>query len=91
LEATAISNLSQRSPYWLNIWNPSWQNFGSERNVFIPDVIFPYTVRSLPSNKHTFKCTKYSMVPKHLQDRYDTMPVTGIAMDPSRHDGIALT
>jgi hypothetical protein len=31
------------------------------------------------------------MVPKHLQDRYDTMlPVTGIAMDPSRHDGIAL-
>lgn len=59
--------------------------------MFIPDVIFPYTVRSLPSNKHTFKCTKYSMVPKHLQDRYDTMlPVTGIAMDPSRHDGIAL-
>jgi hypothetical protein len=61
-----------------------------KRNVTIPNVIFPYTVSSFPAKEHTHRCAKYSLVPEHLQDRYDTAPAAGIAMDPSHHSGIAL-
>jgi hypothetical protein len=61
-----------------------------KKKVTIPDIMFPYTVGSFPSTKHTTRCAKYSLVPEHLRDRYDTMPVAGIAMDPTVHSGIAL-
>lgn len=61
-----------------------------KQEVEIPDVIFPYSVRSIPPNHFSRQCAQYSAVPNHLQNRYDTLPVAGIAMDPSVHSGIAL-
>jgi hypothetical protein len=61
-----------------------------KQKVDIPDIMFPYTAGSFASTKHTTRCAKYSLVPEHLQDRYDTMPAAGIAMDPAVHSGIAL-
>jgi hypothetical protein len=61
-----------------------------KKKVTIPDIMFPYVVASFPSTKHTTRCAKYSLVPEHLQDRYDTVPAAGIAMDPAVHSGIAL-
>jgi len=61
-----------------------------QQNITIPDVIFPYSVRSIPPNSLTHQCARQSAVPLHLQDRYDAVPAAGIAMDPSVHTGIAL-
>lgn len=61
-----------------------------KQGVDIPDVIFPYTVRSIPPDSLTRACARHSAVPPHLQDYYDTVPVAGIAMDPSLHTGVAL-
>jgi hypothetical protein len=61
-----------------------------KRNVQIPDVMFPYSVRSIPPDSLTKNCARRSAVPSHLQDRYDAVPVAGIAMDPTIHTGIAL-
>lgn len=60
-----------------------------ERGTEIPDVIFPYTVRSVPFDISTKQCAHLS-VPPHLQDRYNATPVAGIAMDPTIHTGVAL-
>ena len=61
-----------------------------KRNIQIPNVMFPYSVRSIPPDSLTKACAPTSAVPRHLQDRYDAVPVAGIAMDPSIHSGIAL-
>lgn len=61
-----------------------------KQKVDIPDIVFPYSVRSIPSKSLTYECAKYSTVPEHLQDRYDTIPIACIAMDPTIHNGPAL-
>ena len=61
-----------------------------KQGVKIPNVIFPYTVRSIPPVMLTSQCARESVVPKHLQNRYDAAPVAGIAMDPNQHVGVAL-
>lgn len=58
--------------------------------IEIPNVIFPYSQRSIPPDSFTRQCARYSAVPKHLQNRYDAMPIAGIAMDPVVHTGVAL-
>lgn len=61
-----------------------------KQDTKVPDVVFPYAVRSSPPDSLTKQCARYSAVPKHLQDRYNAVPVAGIAMDPTIHSGIAL-
>lgn len=61
-----------------------------KQGVKIPDVIFPYTIRSIPDDRFTKECARQSAVPPHLQEYYDTFPVAGIAMDPTIHTGVAL-
>lgn len=61
-----------------------------KQKIQIPDVIFPYSERSIPPNSFTRQCARISAVPQHLQDRYDAVPVAGIAMDPTIHTGVVL-
>lgn len=61
-----------------------------KQGLQLPDVVFPYVARSIPRDSLTAKCARHSAVPMHLQDRYDSIPVAGIAMDPTIHTGVAL-